>query len=372
MLRRATVLRSFRVRLATSRFVAAFIASWASLKLLNISKNPTKSEDFMTTLNANGREKSRPIPDEDVTYQKLLLPGQRPPLAGKTLDLTLLVAVRALDAVIGDLWQRRVDSIKKSGRVSFYYNTISHYTDATIFAASAGAVMWAWFYLPERLPRAYNKWIGEAAQVDHRLVEALRKARWGQFVYGKETGQASMLQSMCKDYNWPLVWGDPTKTIPLPCEMVHMGCGPSCHYHAVVRFARAFQFSFYMYLPLQLLVKARHPSARAFKQAVKDAIRSSAFLGAFISTFYYSVCLSRTLLGPRIFGHNAVTPQMWDSGLCIGAGCVMCGWSILIEAEKRRQEVAFFVAPRAAATLLPRRYRKKVCQAPLINRIDNT
>jgi hypothetical protein len=39
---------------------------------------------------------------------------------------------------------------------------------------------------------------------------------------------------------------------------------------------------------------------------------------------------------------------------------MMCGWSILIEKARRRQEIAFFVAPRAAATLLPRRYEEKV------------
>lgn len=371
MARRATVLKSTRVRLATSRFVAAFIASWASLRMLNTFTSSTKSGEALKTSNADGSEESTPPLQGDVTYRKLLIPGHRPLLAGKTLDLTLLVSVRALDAVIGDLWQRRIKTIRKRGRVPAYYEAISHYTDATVFAASAGAVMWAWVYLPERLPRAYNKWIGEAAQVDQRLVEALRKARRGEFVYGKETGQASMLQSMCRDYNWPLVWGDPAQTVPMPCEMVHMGWGPSCHYHALVRFARAFKFSFLMYLPLQLLVKARHPSVRAFKRAVKDAIRSSAFLGACISTFYYSVCLSRTLLGPRIFGPSTITPMMWDSGLCVGAGCILCGWSILVEAEKRRQEVAFFVAPRAAATLLPRRYEKKVCRTYLIIRLND-
>jgi hypothetical protein len=51
---------------------------------------------------------------------------------------------------------------------------------------------------------------------------------------------------------------------------------------------------------------------------------------------------------------------MWDSGLCIGAGCVLCGWSILIEAERRREELALFVAPRALATWLPREYDAKV------------
>ncbi len=165
---------------------------------------------------------------------------------------------------------------------------------------------------------------------------------------------------MCKDYNWPLDWGDPAKVMPIPCEMVHMGAGPSCHWHAIVRFAKAFKFAMAMYLPLQLLLRATHPSLAALKKACKEAVRSSTFLGAFIALFYYGVCLSRTRLGPKILSKNTVTPMMWDSGLCVGAGCLLCGWSVLAEVEKRRQELALFVAPRAAATAFPRRYPKQV------------
>ncbi len=55
--------------------------------------------------------------------------------------------------------------------------------------------MWAWFYLPNRLPRAYRAWIKSAAQVDERLIEALRRVRHGQLIYGEDTGQAPLLQS---------------------------------------------------------------------------------------------------------------------------------------------------------------------------------
>lgn len=40
--------------------------------------------------------------------------------------------------------------------------------------------------------------------------------------------------------------------------------------------------------------------------------------------------------------------------------CAACGWSILIETAKRQAEIAFFVAPRAIAGLLPRTYDRKV------------
>jgi hypothetical protein len=283
-----------------------------------------------------------------------------PSPAGKTMDLTLYAVTRALDVVIGELWSKRKARRAAAGKWTRLESIIGHTADAGIFALSSGVVMWAWFYLPDRLPRAYNKWIREAAQVDDRLIEALRRARRGVFIYGKETGQAPLLQSMCDDHGWPLEWGDPAKTIPIPCEMVHMGAGPSCELHAAGRFVKAFRFALATYLPLNVIMRIQSPSRDIFMQALKDAVRSSAFLGAFISLFYYSVCLSRTRLGPRIVSCDTITPLMWDSGLCVGAGCALCGWSILIEAAKRRQEVAFFVAPRAAATLLPRRYEKKV------------
>lgn len=35
---------------------------------------------------------------------------------------------------------------------------------------------------------------------------------------------------------------------------------------------------------------------------------------------------------------------------------MLCGWSVLLENTTRRKELGLFVAPRALATMLPRRY----------------
>lgn len=350
---------SIRARSVVTRFIAAFAASWFSLQILNGTREATLSKrsiglpEILVHESIAEVDSAREIQSEQSRMQSLNL-------AGRSMDLTLFATTRALDTVVGELWSRHKQYRTARNKWTRAESMLSHFADAGVFAISAGAVMWAWFYIPERLPRAYNRWIGEAAQVDRRLVEALRRARWGEFVYGRDTGQAPLLQGMCRDYGWPLVWGDPAKTIPIPCEMVHMGTGPSCHWHAAVRFVRAFKFAMATYLPLQLLMKARKPSMRAIRRALIDAMRSSAFLGAFISLFYYGVCLSRTRLGPKLFGREKIAPMMWDQGLCVCAGCFLCGWSILIEAKKRRQEVAFFVAPRAASTILPRRYDSKV------------
>ncbi|KAI9795235.1 MAG: hypothetical protein M1835_006131 [Candelina submexicana] len=342
------------------QFLAALAAAWLSLKLLN-SDQKRRSRQWQLT-------------KQDGTYfadlteeQRTILAGpplaagfeiKRVELAGRTMDLTLFAVVRAVDIIVGEAWARRKESRIRAKKWTSAEVSISKFTDAGVFALSASTVMWAWFYQPDRLPRAYNKWIGEAAQVDSRLIEVLRQAHYGEFVYGKETGEAHVLKSMCRDYGCPEIWGDPAKTVPVPCEIVHMGTGPNCEWHAATRFCRAFRFALTTYLPLNLALKARSLSAKGFQQAFLDAMRSSAFLGAFVSIFYYSICLSRTRLGPKMFP-KTVTPQMVDGGLCVGAGCAMCGLSILIEAKRRRQEIAFFVAPRAAATFLPRRYDEK-------------
>lgn len=216
--------------------------------------------------------------------------------------------------------------------------------------------MWAWIYTPDRLPRSYNKWIKSAAGVDHRLLLALRRVRYGEIKYGLETGQASLLQDMCKDYGWPLEYGDPAKSVPYPCEVVHMGTGANCEYHFVSRFARSFMWAFSTYLPLNLLLTARNPSTRGFKSALKSSARSSAFLGSFIALFYYGICLTRSRVGPHILGTSNSACQQIDGGTCVGGGCALCGWSVLIENEARRKELGLFVAPRALATLFPRRY----------------
>jgi len=47
---------------------------------------------------------------------------------------------------------------------------------------------------------------------------------------------------------------------------------------------------------------------------------------------------------------------MLDSGLCVLSGCLLCGWSVLLESSRKQVELMLFVAPRALAVLVGRRY----------------
>lgn len=286
-------------------------------------------------------------------------------LAGRTMDLTLFAIIRAMDVVVSSVWDK-MSSKKRRSRL----RVIPKVAPIALFCFSAATIMHAWFYSPLRLPKAYNQWISAAAELDKRLLLALRHARFGTFVYGKDTGMAPLLGSMCKDYGLPEVEGDPARTIPVPCELVHMCHSTSCEKHAAWRFWRGWLFAAKMHAPLQLFVlakqarKLRRPGEKlrlrlplpVVLRAFVNAAKSSAFLGAFISLFYYGVCLSRTRLGPKVFSQKTVTPQMWDSGLCVLAGCLLCGLSILVEQPRRRLEILLFVLPRAAAVWFPRRY----------------
>ncbi|MCJ1468721.1 hypothetical protein MMC07_007351 [Pseudocyphellaria aurata] len=344
--------------ITTSRLLAAFCAAWLSLQLLNKSSASQNLVRHVDSIGNRTIEGSREIERPKIS-KVYATPYNYAPLAGKTMDLTLFAATRAVETVIGDIWLRHKSFGTSNAAWMKFQKLVSSFTDASVFAISSGVIMWSWIYHPNALPRAYNKWIGAAAQVDPRLILLLRKARVGQFVYGHSVEKDSILESMCRDFKWPLKWGDPSKTIPIPCEMVHSGLGPSCSWHAMVRFSRAFKFALLTYLPLQIFMGLKKPSLKSLWRALREAMRSSAFLGAFVGLFWSGICLSRTRLGPKLLDNKRVTPLMWDQGLCIRAGCVLCGWSILIETARRRQEVAFFVAPKAAATYLPRRYDRK-------------
>ena len=184
--------------------MAGFVASWFCLSFLNRSaKVPINKELSIQTSD----DHMVPIGTSKITKNKLSH-QQREDLAGRTLDLSITVFVRAVETVIGSCWTVYRGSKVARGKTRLRAEIlISSLADTSVFAVSAATVMWAYFYMPHRLPRSYSRWIGAAAQVDQRLITVLRLARSGNFLYGRNTGCASVLQSMCHDYGWPLEWG---------------------------------------------------------------------------------------------------------------------------------------------------------------------
>ncbi|KAI5288199.1 hypothetical protein KEM54_005395 [Ascosphaera aggregata] len=343
-------------------FASVFLTSWFSWLALNnkaplsLGKATTQQTQAMATCHETV------LPElQNAGKQGNIEPQD---FFGRTLDLTLFAVARAADAACCLLWDCYLKSRQEKGKpMNSLLSLIPDVTTAGTFSLASAIIMWAWFYSPDRLPSSYRGWITSAAQVDMRLIEALRTLRYGQWSYGKPTSTPPHLDDLAEVLGLPREAGDHTRSIPFPCEIVHMRHGGSCcEKHFLWRFWTGFKFSFAMYFPLQIIMQLRRgkvPSIRTVRHMLKNAGRSSAFLGAFISIFYYSVCLVRTRIGPNIFSYESVKPEFWDGGACVGAGCFLCGWSILLESARKRVELALFVAPRGLAVMLPRRYENK-------------
>jgi hypothetical protein len=156
--------------------------------------------------------------------------------AGRTLDLTLFAFVRSVDTAVRLLPKKtsvaaqvRIECPARHpvthlrGYTPCLARVVSKFAIPQLFSLSAATIMWAWFYAPERLPRSYLRWISRAAELDERLLEALRLARQGKWIYARETGQRGVLGKLCHDCGLDQSLGDPAKTVPIPCIVVHQG-----------------------------------------------------------------------------------------------------------------------------------------------------
>ena len=180
------------------------MASWFSLSLLNRPDYVLDSKRFIEST----EDDHELLVETDQVGKRQLLQRQHESIAGKTLDLSITVLVRALETVLRTYWSSCSKPRPIDGRLKFRTEAlISRLADTGVFAVSSATVMWAYFYMPQRLSRSYNRWIGTAAQIDPRLVAVLRLARRGEFIYGHNTGQARILQGMCHDFGWPMEYG---------------------------------------------------------------------------------------------------------------------------------------------------------------------
>jgi hypothetical protein len=247
------------------------------------------------------------------------------------------------------------------------------------------------------------KWIATLASLDGRILDALRLIRDRRWSYANGSPSHShILRKLSRELGYNSSWGDPAalpayggavadaawrslgvKNRPgvggLPCELVHGGVGSnlglegSCTANASLRGLKAFREAIVIYLPASMLVFqgiASHNDQQVHlipvlftrprtlfqkKYALPTllgAIRSASFLSSFVASYWYAVCITRSLVFARTCPF--ISHDFWDgpSG-CILAGCLVCGSSIWIEKGPRRGEMALYVLPRAVRTLLP-------------------
>lgn len=110
----------------------------------------------------------------------------------KRIDLLLTLVVRSVDA----LMLEHMQNVTKKPNIlrNFYaqYSTI-------IFVFSAREIMYDWFYNPGALPKSYQFWISQMADIPDDLIKALRLFKAKKIQYGKknDVDEAKVLSRLC-------------------------------------------------------------------------------------------------------------------------------------------------------------------------------
>lgn len=263
-----------------------------------------------------------------------------------TLDLTLLVCTRALDTALSATLAKYSEGTKLGKLVD---------GNAILFIVSLSFIMFSWFFRPHALPPSYRKWITSAANMDQEIIDALKHLRDGTLKYGERCEHETILDTYCERYGVDKSRGSLILNQPLECTTVHAFKTESCELHALWRFVRGFSFAIKIYGPLNglmlLFPMKNQKMSQRLLYALKSSMRSSVFLGAFISFYWYGVCLARRRVLPKLFPNEPMTK--WDDTYAPTFGAIACGFSLFIESVQRRKELALFVAPRALGTVIP-------------------
>lgn len=267
-----------------------------------------------------------------------------------SIDLTLLAMVRAIDVLV------RANYQDSSFLRRYTPEWLAEHADTVVFSLSCLEIMFAWFYEPSRLPRAYNTWISKTAQLDPNVVLVLRLLYKGDITYGVQGPYTHLLRARAAQLGMPAELGDPAFVEKVPCELYHGRVGGAslfnCEIHGAWRWWISFKNALKIYTPVFLIptVLFRRKSMlkdpmSSFLYIAKSSMRSSAFLATFVAIIYYSVCMVRSRAGPALFPR--LPKGTFDNFYAPFVGCLLCGLSVLIETKHRRGEMALYVAPRA-------------------------
>ncbi|KAG6813784.1 hypothetical protein H0H92_007196 [Tricholoma furcatifolium] len=206
-----------------------------------------------------------------------------------TLDLTLLLLVRAVDCLVQNFIRTVIltqdDSRMPSDEIKTQtaketVRTLTARVDALVFWACSSRIMWCFFYEPQRLPKSYVKWIATLANLDGRIIRTLRLIREGSwsYIYGSAE-HSTILTKFSQELGHNPSWGNP-QLLPayggatadvvwkamnvnnrhgvggLPCQLVHgsvgssIGLNGSCAANSIIRGSMAFLEAIAIYLPV--------------------------------------------------------------------------------------------------------------------------
>ncbi|KAJ9140047.1 hypothetical protein P3X46_030734 [Hevea brasiliensis] len=245
----------------------------------------------------------------------------------RTLALYLLARVA----------QCAYNSAKSKNRFHLWGSHWRH-GDSLLFAFACAQVMYAFVMRPESLPKAYRDFIQKTGPVALPVYKAVRDScRAGPVdvaslsAYLSSRGKLSSV----KLEEFPSI---------IPCSVIHPDTN-SCLNHNAKAASATFRKTFPLYFSLTFvpyvvlhLQKFMDAPARTCWLAVRDSVRSTTFLSAFVGIFQGVICLHRKV---ATIDHKFV---YWIAG-------GLSALSVLLEKKSRRAELALYVLPRAGDSL---------------------
>ncbi|KAK1568880.1 hypothetical protein Q3G72_030028 [Acer saccharum] len=210
--------------------------------------------------------------------------------------------------------------------------------DSLLFAIACAQVMYSFVMRPESLPKSYQDFIQKTGPVAAPVYKAVRDNCRGLPV---NVASISAYLSNSRKFNHLKLEEFPSI---IPCSVIHPDAD-SCLAHNANAFSTTFRKTFPLYFSLTFvpfvvlhLQKFMDSPARTCWLALKGAVRSTAFLSAFVGIFQGVICMHRKVSSKD---HKLV---YWIAG-------AMSALSVLLEKKARRGELALYVLPRAGDSL---------------------
>ena len=214
--------------------------------------------------------------------------------------------------------------------------------DVLMFALSSAQVMYAYVMRPETLDPGFWNFIVRAGPIDKETLGAVRAQCNGSPVDLRHLAQYAVPG---KD---PKGWTTGERLPCVPCVIMHRDTGCAmCASHAVAASADTFRKCFPFYLSIHLVPFCVLNAAKALRNPVGTVttatgatIRSTTFISAFVGSYMASICGLRWARGGK--EHRAA----------YYAAGIVAGSMLFIEKKSRRGELALYLLPRAADSLV--------------------
>lgn len=209
--------------------------------------------------------------------------------------------------------------------------------DSLLFAFACAQVMYAFIMHPESLPKSYQDFIQKTGPVAQPVYRAVRDScRRGPI-------DVASISAYLRSRNCNNVKLEEFPSI-VPCSVIHPDTH-SCLAHNANAASATFRKTFPLYFSLTFvpfvvlrLQKFMESPIHTSWLAVKGAVRSTAFLSAFVGIFQGVICMHRKVASKD---HKLV---YWFAG-------GLSALSVVLEKKSRRAELALYVLPRAGDSL---------------------